>query len=96
MLTVATMNAATFMGMNFLDNENSIINTTDLTLKKIFDISEKLVSEQEEIDHVDNMDKVMKPFSVFNAQKSTSSQILCCVLEGSINIRNRTNLGRTR
>ena len=31
----ATMNAATFMGKNFLDNQNSIMNTSDLTLKKV-------------------------------------------------------------
>ena len=36
----AAMNAATFMGKNFMDNENSIKNSTDLTLKKMFDISE--------------------------------------------------------
>ena len=30
----ATMNAATFMGKNFLDNQNSIKNSTNLTLKK--------------------------------------------------------------
>ena len=40
MFMAATMNAATFMGKNFLDNENSIKNSTDLTLKKMFDISE--------------------------------------------------------
>ena len=51
----ATMNAATFMGKNFLDNQNSIMNSTDLTLKKMFDISEKLVSEQEEIHNVDKI-----------------------------------------
>ena len=39
----ATMNAATFMGKNFLDNQNSIMNSTDLTLKKMFDITAKLV-----------------------------------------------------
>ena len=49
----ATMNAATFMGKNFLDNQNSFKNSTDLTLKKMFDISEKLVREQEEINNVD-------------------------------------------
>ena len=101
----ATMNAATFMGKNFMDNENSIKNSTDLTLEKMFDISEKLVSEQEVIN---NVDKIYwknhswkqlsligdEPLSIFNAQKSTSSQILCCVLEGSINIRNPTKLGR--
>ena len=46
MFMAATMNAATFMGENFMDNENSIKNSTDLTLKKMFDISEKLVSDQ--------------------------------------------------
>ena len=34
MFVAATMNAATFMGKNFLDNQNSIKNSTDLTLKK--------------------------------------------------------------
>ena len=31
---VATMNAATFMGKNFLDNQNSIMNSTDLTFEE--------------------------------------------------------------
>ena len=44
-----TMNSATFMGKNFQDNQNSIVNTTDLALKKMFDISAKLVGEQDEI-----------------------------------------------
>ena len=51
----ATMNAATLMGKNFLDNENSIMNSTDLTLKKMFDISAKMVGEQEEINNVDTI-----------------------------------------
>ena len=51
----ATMNAATFMGKNFLDNQNSFMNSTDLTLKKMFDISAKLVGEQEEINNVDKI-----------------------------------------
>ena len=50
-----TMNAATFMGKNFQDNQNSIMNTSDLTLKKMFDISAKLVSEQDEIFKVDTI-----------------------------------------
>ena len=102
----ATMNAATFMGKNFMDNENSIKNSTDLTLKKMFDLSEKLVSEQEEINNVDKIywkNHSWKQLSligdetVINLQrtkKSTSSQILCCALERSINIRNPTKLGR--
>ena len=44
-----TMNSAVFMEKNFQDNQNSIVNTTDLTLKKMFDISAKLVAEQDEI-----------------------------------------------
>ena len=55
MFMAATMNAAIFMGKNLMDNENSIKNSTDLTLKKMFDISEKLVSEQEEINNVDKI-----------------------------------------
>ena len=55
MFLAATMNAATFMGKNFLDNQNSIKNSKDLTLKKMFDVSEKLVSEQEESNNVDKI-----------------------------------------
>ena len=51
----ATMNAATFMGKNFMDNQPSIMNSKDLTLKKMFDITSKLVSEQEEIINLDNI-----------------------------------------
>ena len=50
-----TMNSATFMGKNFQDNQNSIVNTTDLTLKKMFDMSAKLVGEQDEISNVDTI-----------------------------------------
>ena len=50
-----TMNAATFMGKNFQGNQNSIMNTSDLTLKKMFDISAQLVSEQDEIFKVDTI-----------------------------------------
>ena len=49
------MNAATFMGKNFVDIQNSIMNKTDLTLKKMFDISAKLVGEQDEIFNVDTI-----------------------------------------
>ena len=40
-----TMESAIFMGKHFQNNRNSIANTTDLTLKQMFDISAKLVSE---------------------------------------------------
>ena len=55
MFMAETMNAATFMGKNFQDNQNSIMNSTDLTLKKMFDISAKLVGEQDEISNVDTI-----------------------------------------
>ena len=55
MFMAATMNAATFMGKNFLENQNSIMNSMDLTLKKMFDITVKLVGEQEEIFNVDKI-----------------------------------------
>ena len=44
-----SMESAMFMGKNFQNNRNSIANTTDLTLKQMFDISAKSVTEQEEI-----------------------------------------------
>ena len=37
------------MGKNFQNNRNSIVNTTDLTLMQMFDISAKLVAEQDGI-----------------------------------------------
>ena len=49
MFMAVTMESAIFMGKNFQNNRNSIANTTDLTLKQNFDISTKLVSEQDEI-----------------------------------------------
>ena len=45
MFIAATMNAATFMGKNFSGIQNSIMNSTDLTLKQMFDITAKLVDE---------------------------------------------------
>ena len=55
MFMAATMIAATFMGKNFLDNQNFIMNSTDLTLKKVFDITAKFVVEQEETNNVDKI-----------------------------------------
>ena len=53
MFMAATMNAATFMGKNFSRIQNSIMNSTDLTLKQMFDITAKLVDEQDEINSLD-------------------------------------------
>ena len=44
-----TMESAAFMGKNYLNNCQFIANTTDLTLKQMFDISTRLVSEQDGI-----------------------------------------------
>ena len=50
-----TMESATFMVKNFQDNQNSIVNTTDLTLKQVFGISAKLVGEQDEISNLETI-----------------------------------------
>ena len=44
-----TMQASVSMEKDYLDNWHSIKNTKDLTLKQMFDISTRLVSEQDEI-----------------------------------------------
>ena len=49
MFMSVTLESAVFMGKNYLDNCHSITNTKDLTLKQMFDMSAKLVSEQDEI-----------------------------------------------
>ena len=55
MFMAATINAATFMGQNFSTIQNFIMNSRDLTLKQMFDITAKLVGEQEEIHGLDNI-----------------------------------------
>ena len=49
MFMAVTMESAVFMGKNLQNNRNSIVNTADLTLKLMFDISTRLVSDQDEI-----------------------------------------------
>ena len=44
-----TLESSVFMGKNYLDNCHSITNTKDLSLKQMFDITARLVSEQDEI-----------------------------------------------
>ena len=48
----STLESSVFMGKNYSDNWHSIKNTKDVTMKQMFDISSKLVSEQDEIDGV--------------------------------------------
>ena len=79
------------MGKNYLNNCQSIANTTDLTLKQMFDISTKLVSEQDEISGLETIGwenhswkylSLIGDERVINLQRprSTSFRILCCVL----------------
>ena len=49
MFMTVTIESAVFIGKNYLNNCQSIANTTELTLKLMFDISTRLVSEQDEI-----------------------------------------------
>ena len=46
MFMSSTLQASVFMVKNYSDNLHSIKNTEDLTMKQMFDISEKLTSEQ--------------------------------------------------
>ena len=55
MFMAATMNAATFMGKNFSTIQNFIMNSEDLTLKQMFDITAQLVINQEEIHGLDKI-----------------------------------------
>ena len=104
MFMAVTMESAIFMEKNFQNNRNSIVNTADLALKQMFDISAKLVTEQEEISGLETIGwenihgnicqkLVMKESSIFNARKSTSFQILHCFLGRSIRILNLTMHG---
>ena len=49
MFMSSTLESSVFMGKNYSDKWHSIKNTKDLTMKQMFDISAKLVSEQDEI-----------------------------------------------
>ena len=42
----STLQASVFMKKNYSDNWHSIKNAEDLTMKQMFDISEKLITEQ--------------------------------------------------
>ena len=46
MFLSSTLQASVFMGKNYSDNLHSIKNTEDLTMKQMFDFSEKLITEQ--------------------------------------------------
>ena len=63
MFMTVTMESAVFMGKNYLNNYQSIANTTDLTLKQMFDISARLVSEQDEISGLNTIGTKVYVFS---------------------------------
>ena len=46
MFMSSTLQASVFMENNYSDNRHSIKNTEDLTMKQVFDILEKLLTEQ--------------------------------------------------
>ena len=51
-----TMKSAVFTGKNYLNNGHSITNTKDLTMKQMFDLSARLVSEQDEISGLETIE----------------------------------------
>ena len=51
----ATLNAATFMGKNFSTIQSVVKNHEDLTLKQMFDVTSKLVNNQDEINGLDKI-----------------------------------------
>ena len=55
MFMTVTMESGVFMGKNCLNNCQSTVNTTDLTVKQMFDISTRLVSEQDEISELETI-----------------------------------------
>ena len=55
MFMAATMNAATLMGKNFSTIQNFIMNSEDLTLKQMFDVTAQLVNNQDEINGLDKI-----------------------------------------
>ena len=92
------------MRKNFQNNRNSIANTTDLTLKPMFDISAKLVTEQGEISGLETIGwekhswkqlSLIDDERIINLQRATvyvfSESVLC--LGRSIKILNLTKLG---
>ena len=65
------------MGKIYLDNRHSITNTKDLTLKQMFDMSARLVSEQDEISGLETIgweNPSWKYMSVIGDQRVTNLQ----------------------
>ena len=90
----STLEASEFMGKHHSENSHSVKNTgNDLTLKQIFDTSEKLIVEQS--DEIFGVSQISwensswkqvslvsdEEVSVSRMQRFMYFQILCCVLE---------------
>ena len=104
MFMSVTLESAVIMGRNYLDNCHSITNTKDLTLKQMFDISAKLVSEQDEISGVETIGWENHSWTYMSLicdkriinllrTKVYVFQILYCVLVRSSRTPNRTMHG---
>ena len=98
--------AATFMGKNFLDNQNSIKNSEDLTLKQMFDVTAQLVNDQEEIHGLDKIHwknnswkqlSLIGDETVINLQRAKvyvfSDSVLCL---GKVHLRNPNEAWKKR
>ena len=91
----STLEASVFMGKSYSGNLHSIKNTgNDLTLKQMFDMSEKLiVGQSDEI--LDNyLWSMMKKSSVYRMQKFKYFRILCYVLEKWIRTQHQIRFGK--
>ena len=105
MFMTVTMQSAVFMGKNYLNNCQSIVNTTDLRLKQMFDISTRdwCLNEMRSQDWKQLVGTIIhgntchwvvtKGLSIFNARRSTSFRILCCALGRFSKTSNRTMHG---
>ena len=91
------MTVTVFMGKNYLNNCQSIANTTDLTLKQMLDIFTRLVSEQDEISGLETIgweNHSWKYLSLIGdeqviTRRSTSFRILCCLVKILENLQSK-------
>ena len=93
----STLEASVFMGKNYSENLHSIEHTgTNLTMKQMFDISEKLVVGQSNgiygVTPINWED--LKKSSVSRTRRCMYFQILCCVLERWIRTQHQILLGK--
>ena len=85
-----TLNTATFMGKNFSTNQSVVKNHESLTLKQMFDVTAKLLSNQDEINGLDKIQwekyswtrlSLIEDESVFSLQRRKvyvfSDSVLC-------------------